>query len=118
MQIIQIYSIWDRKAAYYLPLMQHRSDTDAMREFTGLVMNPDTPISQYPADFDLLRMGAFAVEDGTLVPETHPVPIVNGLVCLQNAHQERRRYEALLQHGQVPEPAVEASEASANGASS
>lgn len=92
----KLFSIYDRKAQYYLPLMQHRSQADAIREFTGLVVNSETPLATYPADFDLIELGDFDQVVGTIVPNIHPVPVINGLVALQNAQTERSRYQRLL----------------------
>ena len=52
MQIHKLYSIYDRKAAYYLPAFQMRSHADAERQFSEIVTSSDTPISKYPADYD------------------------------------------------------------------
>lgn len=96
MQKVHIYSIFDRKAEYYLPIFQHRSDTDAIRDFTQVVMASETQISQYPADFDLVRIGLLQLETG-LIQAVHPSALViNGLVALTNAQSERGRYKAVL----------------------
>lgn len=96
MQTSNIYSIYDRKAGYYLPVFNLRSDADALRSFTDMVVSSDTPVSKYPADFDLIRLASMDLETGLVTP-VFPVHIViNGLVCLQTAQVERSRYQALM----------------------
>lgn len=92
MQVNKLYAIYDRKAAYYLPIFQMRSHADAMRQFTEIVTNSDTPVSKYPADYDLVCLGAIDLENGQIVATYPCETIINGLVTLQNAHLERSRY--------------------------
>nr|QJB20245.1 MAG: nonstructural protein [Microvirus sp.] len=92
MQIHNLYSIYDRKAAYYLPVFTMRSHADAERQFTEIVTASETPVAKYPADYDLICLGEIDLETGRITP-TYPVEtLVNGLVTLQNAHLERSRY--------------------------
>lgn len=105
-----IFSIYDRKAQYYLPPFTARSEADALRTFNEAVVSSETPISQYPADFDLLVLGTVDLESGELTPERpSPRPLVNGLVALTNAQRERSRYQAILSTVQSEEPLPEAS---------
>lgn len=92
-----IYAVYDRKAQYFLPLFSSPTDAEAVRTFTGVVTSSDTPISQYPADFDLCRVGTVDVQAGTITAPVRPDPLVNGLVALEDAHRERRRYQAILE---------------------
>lgn len=92
MQINNLYSIYDRKAAYYLPIFQMRSHADAQRQFTEIVTQSDTPVSKYPADYDLVCLGSIDLETGQIAPSYPCETIINGLVSLQNAHLERSRY--------------------------
>lgn len=110
--ILNIYSTFDRKAQNYIAIFTVRSDVEAIRSFTDAVMTSETPISQYPADFDLHRMGAVDLESGEITPEYPPYPVVNGLVCLTQAHQERSRYQRLLQQPDGSVSAVEQPQAS------
>nr|QJB20412.1 MAG: nonstructural protein [Microvirus sp.] len=91
-----IYSVYDRKAQYYLPIFTRRSDADAQRQFAEIVATSDTPISKYPADFDLVRLGTIDLETGSIEPE-HPMGLlINGLVSLQALNAERKRYSQSL----------------------
>lgn len=92
MQIHKIFSIYDRKAAYYLPIFAMRSNSDAIRQFESIVTTSDTPVARHPADYDLVSLGSIDLETGLIEP-TYPVEtVINGLVSLQNAHLERSRY--------------------------
>lgn len=107
----KIYALYDRKAQYYLPPFTVRSDGEAHRTFTEAVMQSDTPISQYPADFDLVRIGSIDLESGMLAPTENGMPVlmINGLVCLEAAQRERSRYRAVLGGQEAPDPIPEAS---------
>lgn len=97
--INSIYSLYDRKAQYYLPLFTAQTDTDAIRMFSESIITSDLPLSKYPADFDLIRIGTVDLEKGILTPEHPTYPVINGLVALQNANVERARYQAVLNPG-------------------
>lgn len=100
-----MYSVYDRKARTYAAPFSADSDAAAVRMFTQAVMSDDIALSQYPADFDLCKIGTFDLILGLLAAPEHIGPLVNGLVCLQNAHAERRRYQAVL----TPSPDANAS---------
>jgi len=95
-QTNEIYSIYDRKAQYYLPPFAARSNADATRTFTEAVTTSETPISQYPADFDLVRLGSLDLDTGAITGLHMPELLINGLVALTAAHQQRARYKQIL----------------------
>jgi len=98
-----VYAIYDRKAGYHLPLFNVPTDTDAIRQFTQIVTQSETPVSQYPADFDLVRLGVFNITSGLIDPEVPLGLIINGLVAYQDASRERQRYAAILNPSQTGE---------------
>lgn len=102
-----IYSIYDRKAQYYLPPFTVRSDADAERAFIEAVTVSDTPIAQYPADFDLVCLGSIDLDTGMLTQDQMPRLMVNGLVALEAATRTRARYASMLPNGQE-KPEVQA----------
>lgn len=104
-----IYAIWDRKASLILPAFSANNDTAAERMFIETVMTSETPVSQYPADFDLIRIGTVSIELGSLTAITPPRLLVNGLTCLQEAHRQRQRYQAILNSAAAPETSPDAS---------
>lgn len=105
----QIYAVYDRKAQYYLPPFTARGDAEAIRSFTEVVVTGETPLSQYPSDFDLVKIGSFHLETGVLSPENIPVLMLNGLVALTDHQRQRSRYQSVLGTIQQEEPAPEAS---------
>jgi len=100
MQTNKIYALYDRKAGYYLPIFQMRGDTDAIRQFSEIVTQSDTPVSKYPADYDLVSLGYIDMETGQIEPTYPCETLINGFVALQNAQLERSRYAKAL-NGQV-----------------
>jgi hypothetical protein len=96
MNILHLYAAYDRKAQYYLPLFQTRSEGEAVRSFTEAVLNPETPLSRYPAEFDLCLLGDMDVETGEIFPKQPVGLIINGLVAMEAAHKERARYAKAL----------------------
>lgn len=96
MHIVGIYAVYDRKAAYYLPLFNSRTDEDALREFTNIVVMSETPVSTYPADFDLMRLGTLDTGTGRIDPEYPVGTLINGLVALQAHQRLRAQYAAVL----------------------
>lgn len=103
-----IYCTFDRKAQYCLPLFSAQNDVTAVRMFTEAVLTSETPVSQYPADFDLLRVGTVDLATGLLQGFVTPTPVVNGLVALTDAQRERARYQAILRPLQGEETSPEA----------
>jgi len=101
MQTGLIFSIYDRKAAYYLPLFTMRSEADAIRQFNSIVTQSDTDVSKYPADYDLVAIGDIDLEIGRIEPIYPARTIINGLVAFQAAQAERARYAKLLSNPQI-----------------
>lgn len=96
MQISNMYSVYDRKAGYYLPIFQTRTDAEAVRHFTEAVVSSETPISKYPSDFELCHMGTIDLDTGEILPLMNARVILNGLSALQASQAERQRYRDAL----------------------
>lgn len=54
-----IFSIYDSKAEFYLPLVLFNSKGESLRNFADAVNNPDTMLSKHAADFTLFEVGSF-----------------------------------------------------------
>jgi len=104
-----LYCIYDRKAQVTLPIFSSRTDVEATRIFTEAVMTSETPVSQYPADFDLIQVASYDVETGIVEAFVVPTPVINGLVALTDAQRQRHRYQSVLSTVAEEEPAPEAS---------
>lgn len=88
-----IYSVYDRKAQYYLPTFEARSNPEALRMFTQAVVTSESDVSKYPADFDLVALGAVDTNTGRLTSMAMPELLINGLVALTASIAERKRYQ-------------------------
>lgn len=58
-----VYSIYDRKAFVYGPLMSCTSDLDATRGITQFLSNPSL-LTQFPTDYELVCLGSFDCSSG------------------------------------------------------
>lgn len=96
MNLLHLYAAYDRKAEYYLPVFQTKSEGEAIRSFTEAVVNSETPLSRYPAEYDLCHLGDMDMETGEIFPKFPVGLIINGLVAMQAAHAERARYAKAL----------------------
>lgn len=110
--IHKIYTVFDRKATYCLPVFNVKSDADAIRQFASIVVSSDTDVSKYPADFDLMAVAHLDIQTGQVQPIYPPELIINGLVSLQNTQTERKRYKAVLDQQIDIEEFTETAEAS------
>ena len=66
----QVYSIQDVKVSMYYPPMLLKNDAEARRMLTDVVADSQTPVSKYPEDFRLMRLGEFDDNSGLLLTET------------------------------------------------
>ena len=63
---LNVFSIYDKKAqAYFNPFYFHYKG-EALRSFETEVNNPQSPLSKYPADFALYRLGVFNSTTGCI----------------------------------------------------
>lgn len=92
---MKLYSVFDRKANYYLPLFQAHTDGDAMRQFMELVISGETPVSRFPSDYQLMCMGEFDLHNG-VISQDDVVFLLGGEQALVEANRDRKRYSDLL----------------------
>ena len=64
----QVYSIYDKKAMFYGPLMVYDNRVSALRDFEQVCLNSQAMINKYPDDFVLYYVGTFETENGRLEP--------------------------------------------------
>lgn len=53
----KIYSVYDKKSSSYGPLFEVGHDAIAVREFGNAIVQPRSPLAQYPDDFELHVIG-------------------------------------------------------------
>ena len=81
MSIKNIYAIYDQKAKAYTPPFVHATDGLAVREFQDAIKSGRTPMSEYPEDFRLFRLGHYDDETGQIVNEGNgPQIVIDGIL--------------------------------------
>lgn len=83
-----LYSVLDVKAKSFGPLMDYRSDEEAIRSFLIAIQNSpkDTLLCQFPVDFTLFRIGDFDKLTGLFTQDVSPIQLITGLEVLQMLH--------------------------------
>lgn len=77
--MVKIYAVRDQYTGYGQPF-SCQSDAVAMRDFrVAIYGSKDILMHASPKDFDLMRLGEYDPETGTIIPEIVPVLIVSGL---------------------------------------
>ena len=87
----RLYQIYDKKSrSVEGPIFPKRHDGAAIREFHELLANPQTQLSKYPDDFDLLCVGVQDDSGKISVTETvddvdlvYPVIVAQGFQWLE-----------------------------------
>lgn len=59
-------SIFDKKAAAYLPPLAFDNLASAIRGYTMAVRDPKTNFCQFASDYDLVQLGTFHSESGEI----------------------------------------------------
>ena len=59
-----MYTIYDTKALIWNPPFNMRTDAEAIRAFASTANDPNTTISQHPADYALYKIGTFDDSNG------------------------------------------------------
>lgn len=60
---MEVYSVYDLKAAAYSPPFYVQNDAVAIRAFTDIANDRRSSVSKYPGDYELRHIGTF--DDGT-----------------------------------------------------
>lgn len=66
---LKLYSMFDRKMNVYLTPFPARGDVDALRNVKTSSLHPEmknTPVGEHPEDFDLVCIGEFDDESGSI----------------------------------------------------
>jgi len=83
-----MYTVLDFAAKVYLPPFCVPSERDAKHQFENAVLDPQTSISKYPADYTLYQIGEFDQRSGILTKLDLPLPIVNAAVYVKEKTNE------------------------------
>lgn len=74
---MNVYSVHDNKAGYYMNPTVARSNPEAMRSFSDAVKHPESLFNKHPKDFTLVRIGKWDDEKGVIIPD-EPDILANG----------------------------------------
>ena len=87
MTMLNLYSIFDRKAVSYAPPFVAVNDSVACRMSLASAMGEQNMLADYPADFDVYCLGNLDQESGRITPLNTPVFVVNFAALLQQAQR-------------------------------
>lgn len=76
--ILNLYAIYDTKAAAYVSPFFEVNNAVAMRRFEDLVNDPRSPIAKHSEDYILFGIGQFDDSTGVIAPLPAPVNLVVG----------------------------------------
>ena len=65
--IVNLYAVYDVASGVYDGPVPCQTDAVAVRNFTGLATNPESPIAKNPEDFSLVRVGRWDDSKGELI---------------------------------------------------
>lgn len=69
-----VYSVYDKKAKAFGPIMAYRNDVIAIRDFAQVCSEKSSLIRKYPEDYDLIALAEFDDEVDSLA-----VAVMEGL---------------------------------------
>lgn len=76
---VNMYAVYDAKAAVFQKPFFFANDDVAMRAFAGIMANPDDPMARFPEDFVLHEVGSWDDDLGAVIGVETPRSIANGL---------------------------------------
>ncbi len=72
---MKIYSLYDKKAMVYSPVMTFANDVFAIRAIESEMSNPKSSVATYPFDFCLMEIGTFDDSTGKISPREIPTNV-------------------------------------------
>lgn len=75
--ILKMFTVFDSKAAAYLPPFFTQTTGTALRSFESECNNPESSFYKYPGDYALFELGSFDQANSTV--ELLPAPLNLGL---------------------------------------
>lgn len=79
---MKIYSIYDKKALTYSPVMSFENEVLAVRSFEQFVLAGNNTISQYPSDFVLCYLGEVDDTTGALTCDAMPRQVEEAMTVI------------------------------------
>lgn len=88
-----LYSIYDKKACFYVAPFCCRNDAEAIRSVTQALRDPNTQLSQHPEDYHLVTLGSY--DDNTSEISYSPPHVI--IECSVLAQETQQHYTLNLQ---------------------
>lgn len=63
---MEMYAIFDRKLGEYGPIATAQNDAMVLRGLTQEIRKGDSPLVEFPTDFDVMHVGSFDVTTGVV----------------------------------------------------
>lgn len=70
--ILQIYGVYDEKAKSYLDPFYFGHDGEALRKFSDVIQNDQSPIAKHPGDYSMYKLGKFDSNSGHITADQNP----------------------------------------------
>lgn len=104
-----LYSVYDRKAAFYLTPFVARTNSEAVRMIAQSMTGESSLIQKYPQDYELWAIGNFEENSGTIDEEDHHPQMICSCTTIM---EEIVRSLRSMEEGQpgVKQPEVEPEE--------
>lgn len=67
--IVNLYAVFDVASGVYDGPVAAQTDAVAIRNFSGMTSNPESPIGKNPEDFSLVRVGRWDDSKGEVIQE-------------------------------------------------
>lgn len=76
--IFKIFTVYDSKAKAHLPPWIQAEVGQAIRIFADMVNDKEHAIGRHPADYTLMKIGAWTDSDANLITDKHHTNLANG----------------------------------------
>lgn len=85
--LLQMYSVYDKKAALFAPPFLSANDDTAKRDVQNLIARGGSIISDFPSDFDLFLIANFNDSSACVQPLDNPLFICSALALIEVEHK-------------------------------
>lgn len=87
--IHNIFTIYDEKAAAYLPPFFLPTDGMAIRTFSSCINSPDHQFGAHPQDYTLFKLGQYDDNTAELISSTRTISLGNGVEFITPAQPDQ-----------------------------
>lgn len=77
---LQAFSVRDSKSETFGPLFFKHTPAEATRDFTTLVNDPQSTVSQFPEDYDLYHHGEYDNLSGAIIALNTPQHVIKAVM--------------------------------------